>query len=364
METKQKRTGTSGGKTAKSAPRRPASAGRKPVESPTKKGTVTKRPSSSQKITRQAKSAPTRRKPAASRRPAVQSKPATQPKPTPDVVYTPAKPFNRNRLLLRLTTVIAVVLALTFGISIFFKVDTVTVTGNQKYSAWTVMEKSGIQKGDNLLTFGKAKASGRITAALPYVESVRIGIKLPDTVNIEIKELDVAYAVQDGAEDWWLITSEGRVVEKVEAGIAAEYMQVLGVCLQSPVSGQSAIALEPQEQTTPTDESTQETLVTVPVTVTAADRLTAALSILQYLEAEELFDDVVSVDVTSLGNIQLWYGQQYQVMLGDASQLSYKISLMNGAIHGQNGLKEYDSGILDITFTTSQGEVVIYEPFD
>ena len=31
--------------------------------------------------------------------------------PVPDVVYTPAKPLNRNRVLLRLATVVAVVLA-------------------------------------------------------------------------------------------------------------------------------------------------------------------------------------------------------------------------------------------------------------
>lgn len=359
MDTKQRKPQSrpSGKKTTKAAPTKTAAAGKKPAKSAVK----TRRPSvAEQKKT----AAPQRKTPERRRRPAAQAKPAPQPKPTPDVVYTPAKPFNRNRLLLQLTTVVAVVLALTFGISIFFKVDTVTVTGNQKYSAWTVKEASGIQHGDNLLTFGKAKASGRITAALPYVESVRIGIKLPDTVNIEIKELDVAYAIQDGGENWWLMTAEGRVVEKVESGIASEYTQILGVMLQTPVSGQSALALEPQQQTNPTDESTEETVVTVPVTVTAADRLTAALSILQYLEEEELFDNVVSVDVSSLGNIQLWYGQQYHVMLGDTTQLSYKISLMNGAINGENGLKEYDSGILDITFTTSQGEVVIYEPFD
>ncbi len=302
------------------------------------------------------KAVPQRRHPAT-------TKPATTPKPAPDVVYTPAKPFNRNRLLLRLTTVVAVVLALTFGISIFFKVDKVEVSGNQKYSPWTVMEASGIQKGDNLLTFGKARASGRITAALPYVESVRIGIKLPDTVNIEIKEVDVAYAIQDGGESWWLMTSEGRVVDQIEVGLESEFTQVLGVYLQSPVAGQPAIAMEPQSQTDATEESA-EAAVTVPVTVTASDKLTAALSVLQYLEKEELFDNVVSVDVNSLGNIQLWYGQQYKVIVGDSSQLGYKIHLLNGAINGENGLKEYDSGILDITFTTSQGEVVIYEPFD
>ena len=52
--------------------------------------------------------------------------------PAPDVVYTPAKPFSRDRFLVRLATVVAVVVALMFGISIFFRVEHVTVSGADK----------------------------------------------------------------------------------------------------------------------------------------------------------------------------------------------------------------------------------------
>ena len=51
------------------------------------------------------------------------------------IQYTPAKPFNRNRFLLRLATVAAVVLALVMGMSIFFKVNQVYVSGAEKDKA-------------------------------------------------------------------------------------------------------------------------------------------------------------------------------------------------------------------------------------
>ena len=108
--------------------------------------------------------------------------------PDAEIVYTPSAPFNRGRFALRLATVVAVVLALLFGMSIFFKVANVTVSGNQKYSAWDISQAAGIQEGENLLTLSKARVSGNIISQLPYVKSVRIGIKLPDTVNIEITE--------------------------------------------------------------------------------------------------------------------------------------------------------------------------------
>lgn len=48
--------------------------------------------------------------------------------PTPAVIYTQPLPFNRDRLIVQLITVTAVVLAIVMGLSVFFKVKTVTVT--------------------------------------------------------------------------------------------------------------------------------------------------------------------------------------------------------------------------------------------
>jgi len=58
----------------------------------------------------------------------------TKKEPEVKIQYTPAKPFNRNRFLLHLATVIAVVLALVLGMSIFFKAKQVLVSGAEKYT--------------------------------------------------------------------------------------------------------------------------------------------------------------------------------------------------------------------------------------
>jgi len=303
------------------------------------------------------------RRPAERRRPAAQErrrKPRVQqvkrnPRPAPEVVYIPSRPFSRNRLLLQLTTVVAVVLAITFGMSIFFKVENITVSGASKYSAWTVKEASGISEGDNLLSFGKIKAAGNIIAALPYVKNAQIGIKLPDTVNIVVEELDVAYAIADGGGIWWLMTSGGRVVDRVDSATAGDYTKVLGVVLHQPAAGSDAVAQEQQPED-PSDPSAP----TVPVTVTGKQRLEVALSILEYLEGHSLMGMVASVDVSSLENIELWYGQQYLVRLGDTTQLAHKIDWMRKAV---NQLQDYDTGLLDISFSLLEDQV-IYEAFE
>ena len=272
---------------------------------------------------------------------------------TPAVIYTQPAAFSRDRLLIQILTITAVVAALVLGMSVFFKVETITVAGAETYSAWAIREASGIAEGDSLLTFSKAKASAKIQAELPYVDDIRIGIKLPDTVIIYIEELEVSYAMESNMGDWWLINSSGRVVEQITVNEANNHTQVLGVRLEDPQVGNTAVA---------SDEVPQETLASgdpVPLSVTGAQRLNAALQILQALEANDIVGDAASVDVSSLEDVTLWYGSRYEVLLGDAADMEYKIACMNDAILE---LSEYQSGILDVSFTHWQNEVG-YTPF-
>lgn len=263
---------------------------------------------------------------------------------TPEVVYTPPKPFNSAAFLLRLATVVAVVVALVFGISIFFRVQTVNVSGADKYTAWEIMEASGIKEGDNLLSLPKAKVSGRITAALPYVGSVRVEIQLPDTVNIEVTELDVVYAIQDTMDRWWLMTAEGKVVERILGDPAKGIAQLQGVRLNDPQVSEQAVAAD-----NPDDTLTR-----------GSDRLAVALTILQHLEDNSIVGNVDSVNVADLGDLMLWYDNQYHVKLGDTNRLEYKIRCMYTAVHQ---MESYRTGVLDITFTIWPDQIG-YTPFE
>ena len=274
--------------------------------------------------------------------------------PTPVVVYTQPLPFNSSRLLIQLLTITAVVVALVLGLSVFFKVKTVTVSGADVYSAWAVREASGINEGDNLLTFSRAKANAQIQEKLPYVEKSRIGIKLPDTVTIYIEELQVTYAIS--AEDgiWWLMNSDGRLVEQVDNTTAKKHTRVLGVTITGPVVNEYAVATEavPSE----TDALGE----TIPVTVTGAQRLSAALKILEALEDNDIVGEASSVDVSSMSAIELWYGTRYQVNLGDNTNMDYKVASMYDVILQ---LSNYQTGRLDCSFTTFPKDVA-YTPFD
>ena len=255
-----------------------------------------------------------------------QAKPKTN---APEIIHTQPKTFDRRRLLLRIWTIIAIVLAFSIGLSIFFRVEEITVTGCDPYSAWTVSEASGIEVGDSLLFFGEATASSRIMDALPYIKSVRFSIKLPGSVNIIIEEAPVAYALQAADGSWWMMTSDGKIAEKTDAEEANKTTIIKGVVLQDPEVGEQAKAYEQTENTA----------------ATGADRLSAALHLIQLLEANEILGKMSHVDVSNLQQLQMWYQNQYQIRLGSLQELETKIATVKAAIPK---IGAYQTGIMEL----------------
>ena len=290
-----------------------------------------------------------------------------------DVIYTPPKPFKRGRFILRLVTVAAVVLAIVFGMSIFFKVENIKVSGCDKYTPWEVSQKSGIEIGSNLMTISRAQIAGNIISELPYVETVRVGIILPDTVNIEITEIDAVYAIEDVKGTWWLMNETGRIIQDTNAVTAKDYTQVLGLRLEVPTVGQQAVAQEAETVKIPVEETEteadeqpaepeEETTVapTISVGITGAQRLSPVLTLLQHLSRNSISGLIDSVDVTSLTAIELFYDDaRFQINLGNTDSLEYKISALKATVEK---MESYESGHLDLSFTNWPDKVG-YTPF-
>ena len=302
----------------------------------------------------------------------------------------PAKPLSRRNLVIKLVTALAVVLALTLGMTIFFKVGKIQVTGNERYTVQEIIAASGIEEGENLLTFGRPSAAGRILAELPYVGDVQIGIKLPDAVNIDIVELSAAYGIQDTTGQWWLMDSTGKLLQKTdEAGLSGR-IRIVGIEARGAAVGQQLAveqedklpeATEPTEEkeateetettgetestgeteTTGETESTGETETTgqtepagdentgASVLGTPQERADAALQIMAAIAANDRSGDITVVDVTSLYDIQVHYGDDFQVLLSGPTDLGYKVRYMVQAIEKLVD-EGYRGGVLDLSF--------------
>ena len=275
-----------------------------------------------------------------------------------DIIYTQPAPFRMKKFMLKMGIVLSVVVSLLLVMAIFFKVKHIEVSGVDKYSVSDIVDASGIQNGEALWSLSGAQVSGRIITELPYVKQVRMGIKLPGTVQIHIEELKVTYAVQATDENWWLISAEGKVVDTVSFADAQSHTQLLGIRLASPQTGQMAVA-EETEQNAIGETVPEET---TPATVKGSERLDMVISVLKNLEEAGILGQIKSVDVTNVGHIELWYGERFQIDLGDSTQMEKKIKSVKAAIDDPE-MGEYAVGKLDASFTIWP-DVVAFSPFD
>ena len=97
--------------------------------------------------------------------------------------------YNRKRrqgrfsFLYKVLVFAAICGAIAVALALFFKVETISVVGNSRYSADQIVEAGGISPGGNMFFLNKYNASEKITSALPYIETVRISRQLPGTLT-------------------------------------------------------------------------------------------------------------------------------------------------------------------------------------
>ena len=268
------------------------------------------------------------------------------------------KVFGRT-FFRRLTVSVLVALLVVLVLMAFLRVRNVSVVGNSMYTQTEIQEASGITQGSALLLVNKTTAASRIRAQLPYIDEVRVGINLPDTVKIEVVELETAFAVAADDGSYWLINAEGRLIEQITAKAASDYLKIDGVRIKSTAVGDQAVATEasaeppPDEEEAQTGENAEEEESEEseesegPPEAPAAQRLDVALQIVRQLAEGEEIREITSVDVSSIYDLQIWYGTRFQVKLGGVSELGYKLDYMLAAI---SQLESYQSGVLDLTF--------------
>ena len=142
--------------------------------------------------------------------------------------------------LLRPMSVILAAVAMVAALTLFFKVEHITVTGASRYGAEEIIAASGVETGDNLILLDRYRVAQRIYTSLPYITDVRPKQEFPNTLNIEVTETRAMAAIQ-GSGAYWLLSGDGKILEAVDEPAAADYLQIIGVQAAEPAEGAEEI---------------------------------------------------------------------------------------------------------------------------
>ena len=206
---------------------------------------------------------------------------------------------RRFGVLYKLLTLVVVCAAAVLALTLFFKVESVEVTGNSRYSAQEIQDACGVQLGDNLYLLSKPDMVQRLHQQLPYIDEVRITRRLPNTLCVQVTEFSTVYAVeQEGTV--WLLTSGGKIVET--AAERGDVPLIDGCELLAPsLSGDVSFALELQNR--------QESLFALLTALESAE-------LTEGVRAIHLGDPtVLTMDYTERFSVEMPYSADYPRLL-------------------------------------------------
>ena len=137
-------------------------------------------------------------------------KPPKEPKQkkTKDARYSK----RRKGLFFALLATLLIAVSVVGACTVFFQVETVTVTGNERYSEQQILDVASVEMGANMILTPSEQIAQRIYDGLPYIHEVQVHKRFPTTIRLEITECQPA-AVITGAASAWLVDANGKLLE-------------------------------------------------------------------------------------------------------------------------------------------------------
>ena len=236
------------------------------------------------------------------------------------------KKMNRRRkikkhILTILLAGIVMCVGLVLVFSLFFRINTITISGDKVYSDKMVTEKSGIETGENLFKINEEKLSQKLSNDLPYIKSVTVERKLPDTIiiNVEAAKEVAAITTQNG---FVLLDETGKVLDK-DASILKENVAVINnVKLKEYVEGGRVVL---------TDEKKTETLIKLFEAIKNTD--------MQLL---------TEIDLNNVNDIKIKYDDRITFEVGSLTNIETKLARGMAALEKENEINAYSEGTLDL----------------
>lgn len=232
-------------------------------------------------------------------------------------------------------SLLLILAALAAGSLVFFRVNTITVTGNIRYTQEEILAAAQVETGNNLFRLNKAHMAEEISLTLPYIRDISIRRKLPDTLLIHVEESHAAAAIQ-GEDGWYLLDARGKLLEQGGEALCRQAPPITGLTPLSPAVGEGLrVARE--------DEA----------------RLEGLTGLLTALETQNVPPLLTAVDLTAANTISFSYGGRFTVTLPIRCDHAYKVRVF---LYVMEQLEDNETGLIDLTrtdahFIPQQGEV-------
>ncbi len=225
------------------------------------------------------------------------------------------KKYRIIKTIIKFILVIGVLIAIgVFALtSPLFNISEIKVVGENKNSKSLYVRLAGLKIQENTFNFRKKDVISNIEKE-PYVESVEIKRKLPNTIEIEVKERTIKFLLKLDEEKYAYIDENGYVLE-----ISSEKLPVIILTGFSTDSSKVIPGLRLMEED--------------------IEKLNDVLQILDAVKSNEINQEMNTIDITNKHNYKLEFEKEAkEVVLGDISELNTKMLYMKYVLNEQEGV--------------------------
>lgn len=232
---------------------------------------------------------------------------------------------RRKKIIFRsIIGVVFLVVGVIVGLSLFFNINKIVVSGDAVYSHETVIKASGVAEGDNLIFLSKSKLNEKISSELTYIGSVTVKRRLPSTLELVVKKTEAKLGIAMNGY-FTLLDENGKVLEK-DLETVGENIILLNLGeIESAELGETVVTKEEKTFT----------------------KLHDVLS-----ECERIgLHDISLMDISDIYNIKIVYQGRITLELGetDSENLSSKLALGKAAIEKQDEENNLYRGTINLT---------------
>lgn len=232
---------------------------------------------------------------------------------------------KKARARLRALMLLVVLAGVIVSLFVFFKIETIEVRGQSRYTDAQIAEAGDLSVGDSLLRFLSSNREKLICSRLPYIQSVEIKRSLPDRLVIEVEPVSEIAAVYSGGT-YYIISTDGKLLEIT--GYISEMPVIIGVEVEEGAEIGSALPL--------------------------SDELDSASKMMQQMIRIGLFDKMSLIDASNSLELVLVYDRRAKVIIGTGSNLEYKMDMLTEVM--ENRESPDFAGVVDLS---KAGEAVV-----
>ena len=229
---------------------------------------------------------------------------------------------RRRRIACAVILLVMAAVCAVLSLTVFFKIEMVTVTGNSRYTVEEILEASGIRTGENLFLTNVERASEQIEQAKPYVRTAHVKRKFPAAIEITVEESASAVLGVATGDGYILLDRDLKVLEKGSGALPEGIAQV---CLGGVSAAEEGSAIQAENG---------DSINALKLLLDAADQ--AGLTSLTYY------------DVTDPGNMVLTYSGRLDAVLGDRQNMEKKMAMLAEVIRRNDAADPHKSGTIDL----------------